>query len=161
SGATVQRCLHLLSAFYTWGGLHHGFTTNPAQVALKLPVVRKLIGAKPDPASIPFIEDREDVAKLFRALSEVVGVHYALGAMAGLRPGEATGLEWSAVNLVKRTIHVRRQVRDGVVGVPKSGRDRRVDILPGLLEVLKAWRKKNPDAELVCPAIGPRGGFLS
>ena len=39
--------------------------------------------------SIPFIEDRDDVGKLFRALPEVVGVHYALGAMAGLRPGEA------------------------------------------------------------------------
>jgi integrase len=39
------------------------------------------------------------------------------------------------------------------LGVPKSGKDRVVPIVPSLASVLKAWRKKNPKAELAAPSL--------
>ena len=50
-------------------------------------------------------------------------------------------------------ILVRRQLRQGKLGIPKSGKEREVPIVPGLAAVLKAWRKKKRKAELVAPSL--------
>jgi integrase len=69
-----------------------------------------------------------------------------------------------APRIEEGTIHVKRQLRHGSLGVPKSGKDRVVPIVPSLAVVLEAWRKKNPKAEPVAAPSrlrslqGPRPG---
>jgi integrase len=51
-----------------------------------------------------------------------------LGSDAGLRQGELVALEWGDVDLVAGTLTVRRSSWHGIVGTPKSGRDRKVPL---------------------------------
>jgi integrase len=82
-----------------------------------------------------------------------VPIAYLLSALAGLRPGEVLPLEWADVDLDRRRIHVRRNYRNGVISLPKSGKGREVPIVPYLLHELRTWRKKVPGAVLVCPPV--------
>lgn len=153
SPATAQRVVHLLSAFYVWLGKHHGVTTNPVRALKGDGDIRDLLRSTHDPKRVPFLKRKEDVAALFQALPRSINIVYALGALAGLRPGEAVALEWEAIDFEAGIILVRRQLREGRIGVPKSGKEREVPILPSLSAVLRAWRKKNPKAELVAPSL--------
>jgi integrase len=49
-------------------------------------------------------------------------------ARAGLRPGEAMGLQWTDLNFTKREILIERSFYDGVLGTTKTGRRRQVDM---------------------------------
>lgn len=153
SPATAQRVVHLLSAFYQWLGKHHGITTNPVRALKGDGDIRDLLRSTHDPKRVPFLQRKQEVAAVFGALPAPVNIVYALSALAGLRPGEALALEWASVDLEAGTIHVKRQLRHGSLGVPKSGKDRVVPIVPSLATVLKAWRKKNPKNELVAPSL--------
>jgi integrase len=82
-----------------------------------------------------------------------VPIAYLISALAGLRPGEVLPLEWKDVDLDRRVIHVRRNYRNGVISLPKSGKGREVPIVPYLLRELLPWRKKQPEAVLVCPPV--------
>jgi integrase len=83
-----------------------------------------------------------------------VPIAYLLSALAGLRPGEVLPLEWADVDLDRRVIHVRRNYRNGVISLPKSGKGREVPIVPYLDQELRAWRKNlHPNATLVCPPV--------
>jgi integrase len=154
SGATAQRVVHLLSAFYTWMSAHGHATANPVrELAKKLDpkALKKRLASIHRPDQTPFLKTKDDIARLFNALSEPVNIAYALSALAGLRPGEALALRWEDVDLDARKITVERQVHQGKEGVPKSGKGRRLDMVPSLQAVLTTWRKKNPQAVLVVP----------
>ena len=97
------------------------------------------------------MQSKEDVARIYQALPEPVNVAYALSALAGLRPGEVLGLEGADVDLERKQIAVRRQVRHGKVDVPKSGKPRVVPIFDGLRGALTARRAQHPTDVLVCP----------
>jgi len=76
-----------------------------------------------------------------------------LGADAGLRQGEIIALEWGDVDLVAGTLTVRRSSWKGLVGTPKSGRERKVPLTARLKAALKAHRHLK--SELVfCRADG-------
>lgn len=68
-----------------------------------------------------------------------------LGALAGLRRGEARALRWEAVDLKAGTLRVEASYtdKDGL-STPKAGSRRAVVIHPALCEVLKALRKESP-----------------
>jgi integrase len=153
SPGTTQRIVHLLSAFYGWLGKHQGVPNNPVRALKGDGDIRDLLRSTHDPKRVPFLKRKEDVAALFQALPRSINIVYALGALAGLRPGEAVALEWEAVDFDAGLILVRRQLREGRLGVPKSGKEREVPIVPSLSAVLKAWRKQNPKAELVAPSL--------
>jgi len=63
-----------------------------------------------------------------------------LGAHAGLRAGEIVGLEWSDINWDLRLITVQRAVWQGIVGLPKSNKIRRVPMSETLYQRLRAYR---------------------
>jgi integrase len=153
SPSSARLVVHLLSAFYVWLGKHQGVTNNPVRALKGDGDIRLLLRSTHDPKRVPFLKRKADVAAVFAALPRSINVLYALTALAGLRPGEAVALEWDAVDLDAGLIHVRRQLREGRLGIPKSGKDRMVPIVPSLGMVLKAWRKKNPKAELVAPSL--------
>ena len=70
-----------------------------------------------------------------------------LGAEAGLRQGETMALEWGDVDLVAGLLTVRRSSWKGVIGTPKSGRERKVPLTGRLRTALKAI--KHLKSELV------------
>ncbi|MEA2277912.1 MAG: hypothetical protein QOC78_2872 [Solirubrobacteraceae bacterium] len=73
-------------------------------------------------------------------------------AYAGLRPGEALALPWSAVR--DRTLLIDAAVSVGVVGETKTRRRRTVPLLPPLAADLAEWRLaagRPPDDALVFP----------
>jgi integrase len=76
-----------------------------------------------------------------------------LGSDAGLRQGELVALAWGDVNLVAGPLTVRRSSWHGIVGTPKSGRDRKVPLTARLGAALRAHRHLR--SELVfCHADG-------
>lgn len=153
SPSTSETVLHLLSAFYRWAIVQGHAEYNPVKAMLAgLTRPQRLqLQSKHRPEDVPFVKTKEDVARIYQALPEPVNTAYALSALAGLRPGEVLGLEWADVDLERKQITVRRQVRHGHVDVPKSGKPRVIPIFDGLRAALTAWRAKNPEAVLVCP----------
>jgi integrase len=76
-----------------------------------------------------------------------------LGSDAGLRQGEIVALEWGDVDLTAGTLTVRRSSWHGIVGTPKSGRERKVPLTARLRAALRAHRHLR--SELVfCHADG-------
>ncbi len=63
-----------------------------------------------------------------------------LGGDAGLRRGEAIALEWTDVDLRRRTMHVQRSSWNGHVTLPKGGRTRRLPLTERLAVALQAHR---------------------
>jgi integrase len=58
-------------------------------------------------------------------------------ARAGLRPGEAFGLQWDDVDFVERTLHVERSYSRGALDTTKTGESRRLDMSQELARVLR------------------------
>lgn len=156
--AGVERVLYVLSGFYRWAIRRKVVAHNPVRdyLADLERTERNAIRTTHDPRDTPFIKDRADVVKLFAELQEelpAAAIAYALSALAGLRPGEAVGLEWGDLDLDAGRAMVRRRVRHGEVHTPKSGKPREVPLVPSLVAVLRAWRAKVPaDEPLVVPS---------
>jgi len=78
----------------------------------------------------------------------------ATAAWTGLHQGEILGLQWEDVDFTSRFVDVRRTVgyRGGrlLVGSPKSGKARRVDLASPLVAWLQA-RKSLHEAEAAVP----------
>jgi integrase len=64
---------------------------------------------------------------------------------AGLRQGEMIALKWGDVDLVAGTLTVRRSSWRGLVGTPKSGRDRKIPLTVRLESALRACRHLRSD----------------
>jgi integrase len=73
-----------------------------------------------------------------------------LGGDAGLRRGEALALEWTDVDLRRRSMHVQRSSWNGHVTMPKSGRSRRLPLTERLAEALRAHRHLQGPRVLYC-----------
>ena len=57
----------------------------------------------------------------------------------GLRPSEASGLQWQDVDLARRLLHVRRSYHSHAYGEPKTKSARRtVELLPETVRILRA-----------------------
>lgn len=153
--ATIERVLHLLSAFFKYAVARKYTTTNPVKSYLGglSSKARAKLRSDHAPDATAHLQSVGDVVRVFQALPEPINVAFALSALAGLRPGEVLALSWEDVDLAGSVLHVRRQVRHGHVSMPKSGKGRDVDMVPSLAKVLVAWRKKHPDELLVVPPM--------
>jgi integrase len=154
SGATAQRCVYLLSAFYVWAIREKLTRNNPVRDLARDPVLngpKGILRSTHDPDATPYLKSRADVERLYRACPKPVNVAFLVSALAGLRPGEVIGLEWDDISLADRTIIVRRQVRHGRVGPPKNGKPRTVPIVGFLHAELTQWKKEAPAPRLVVP----------
>lgn len=96
------------------------------------------------------IPSSDEVGALLRAAPEGFRAFVALCAFAGLRPGEAQGLQVGAVDFLRRRINVERQIqRDGSSGrpaTPKWGSERVVFAADELLAELSAHIATHPPA---------------
>jgi integrase len=57
----------------------------------------------------------------------------------GLRAGEVLGLHRGDLNFHSRSIYVQRNWSRGILGTPKNGKARRVDMSQGLAKALTEW----------------------
>ncbi len=123
------------------------------KAALNTAVRRKLLpynpalGVELEPVRRPKVEPYEpdELGRfLDQATTHHLGPLFELMALTGLRRGEAVGLRWQDVDLVKGRLTVRQQIvrQKGqlLTGPPKtrSGEDRRVDLDSGTVGVLIA-----------------------
>jgi integrase len=157
SGPTAGRALTLLSSFLSWCVDEGRVATNAARVGLRHKDVKKLLTSKHDKDAMPYLKSWVEVMRLYRAIRDVSGTvsrAYLLSARAGLRPGETVALTWGDVDLDANTITVNKQVRNGKLGPPKSGKARIVPVGTELAKELAAWAKDrltDKDTDLVCP----------
>jgi len=133
---TIRVCVSLLSMLFESLREANPSLTNPGR---GLPEsLRRLMRSNHDPKTTPFIEDLEDVVRVFKALPQPVNVAFALGAFGGLRTGEVLALRWPRVKLATHRIHVCESVR----GPLKDKESRLVPIVDSLYEVLVAWSER-------------------
>jgi integrase len=70
-------------------------------------------------------------------------------ARTGARPGECMGLQWPDVNYTTRRIQIERAFHDGILGTPKTGKRRYVDMSVQLAAALSALRVEREKEKLV------------
>jgi integrase len=166
-------------ALYNWlreGGrsprtIH--YTHAVLRMALKDAVAKKILSSNPtDHAKVPKRakdagESGEEQTTV-RAMDDVQAArfleaarsdrYYALWAVlltGGLRPSEALGLKWSAVNLDEKKVYVARSLsRTGMDGwkllKPKTKKARRTVPLPSVaIQALRQWRKTTAEERLL------------
>lgn len=155
SSTTVGHCVRLLSTFFS-DLVERGLASaNPCRSVPRS--TRRLYRNAHDPRTTPFLERLDDIRRVFLALPQRYGMAFALGALAGLRPGEVLGLDWRDVDLATGRILVRQQVHRGELGPVKDDDSRIVPILPPLAPVLSEWRLLTGGTGLLF-APGARGG---
>lgn len=85
----------------------------------------------------------EQVGAIMIVADPAFRAFHALGAFAGLRLGEAAGLQVADCNVLRRSLDVRRQVQRAGAGqvevrAPTYGSERTVYLADGLLDLLSA-----------------------
>lgn len=142
--ATVAKCLATLSAIFSAALEDDLVTANPCtSLGKALKLKKKTTGARKalDPAQL---------SAFLGAAEGVYRVYFATLALAGLRPGEGLGLRWD--DWTGETLTVRRTWAPRIMGTPKSGKERTVQVRPTLVALLAAHR----EAANGCPWIFPR-----
>jgi integrase len=149
SPATVRLLMRLVSTLYTDLIDEGKASKNPARMLPKK--TRALFRPTYDPKKTPFIERKKDIVKVFKGLPAPTNVAFAISALAGLRPGEVRALKWVNVDLEHRLIYVRESAN----GPTKDKDSREAPMVPGLRDLLVAWKAKSPNPYhgLVCPPI--------
>lgn len=112
---------------------------------VRLPRLRKADAAMQLPAPA-------EVRAVIEAADREFRVFVALCAFAGLRLGEAAGLQVGDIDTASRTVDVRRQVQraagpDVVISLPKHGSERTVYLADGLLDLVRAHLLALPDRD--------------
>ena len=84
--------------------------------------------------------DFEEADRLVEAADPEWSAAIIVALKTGLRIGELVGLQWNDQDLPRGKLHVRRTIYRGVVGLPKGGTERTVDLPPSAVAALKAHR---------------------
>lgn len=86
--------------------------------------------------------DFEEANRLVEATSAdpLARAMIVLALNTGLRLGELLALRWDAVDLKAGRLHVREAVARGIVGTPKSGRNREVPLNDTAIAALRSWK---------------------
>ncbi len=153
SSQSVGNVVRLLSTFYTDLIEQRLAQANPGRGLPKS--TRRLIKSTHDPRQTAFIEKQSDIARIYSKLDQPFAAIFAVGALAGLRPGEIIGLEWGDVDIGARRLLVQRQVRHGRVGPTKSGKPRLVPIIEPLAKILAEWKLATGGEGLLFKPLNP------
>jgi integrase len=154
SSSTVRLLVRELSSLFS-DIVEQGHTkVNPIRTLPR--ATRRLIRPAHDPRTTPFVEQLADVRRIFLSLAEPINLAYALGALAGLRNGEALALRWVHVDMNSRRIHVRESVE----GPLKDIDSRIVPIQDALYPLLAEWRLRSKGEGRVVQSMRSDGEFL-
>jgi integrase len=154
SSSTVRLCIRELSSLFSDIVEQGHATANPVKALPR--ATRRLIRPSHDPRTTPFVERLQDVRRIFLQLPDPVNGAYALGALAGLRNGEALALKWAHVDMDTRRIHVRESVE----GPLKDIDSRIVPIQDALYPLLAKWKLRRGGEGTVVPPMRRDGMHL-
>jgi integrase len=121
----------------------HEVEARPRAPAREEPVeelpetTREALRSDCDWSKTPFLEKLSDVKRVYDGLDPPLDEMYAVGAFAGLRPGEVRALRAENVWLDRGLIHVCESVRNSRLGPPKNGKVRDVLLLDSLRPILE------------------------
>lgn len=156
STGTVQLVVRLLSTFFSDLVDAGDARGNPVKGLSK--ASRKKIKSQHDPKTTPFIEQLDDIRRLYLRLQpRQVQIAFATGVMAGLRTGEVLALEQDDIDFEARTIHVQRAMKDGKLTRLKDVDSRVVPLQDSLAPILREWFLERPGV-LVVPPVRRRKG---
>lgn len=162
SGATVERLVALLSRFFNDMRQTQGIDVPNPVAALDPTERRKLARGDHDPSKTPFLRTKDQIRAVYRELQTEPHIQaaFAVGAFGGLRTGELLALQWSDIDLKRKTIRVERQkvTSKRQVGPVKNNKSRTVPINDSLLPILRAWKAGCPPGPLLFAS--PRTGRL-
>ncbi len=137
SVSTVRRIRHVLSQALDQG-VRWGVVTRNVAKLTKGPKAQRVEGRTLTP---------KQARTLCKALlTEDHGALYLTMLQTGIRRGEALGLKWTDVDLVKATLTIRRQLQRNSAGVlvtidTKTAKSRRtVNLSPGVVGALKTLK---------------------
>ncbi|WP_342378123.1 tyrosine-type recombinase/integrase [Myxococcus stipitatus] len=82
----------------------------------------------------------EEAERLLNAAEPNWRTLILLALKTGLRHGELIGLQWGDLDLRRGKLTVQRSIWQGATGLPKSGRERTVDLPGSVVEALKKHR---------------------
>lgn len=88
--------------------------------------------------------DAADLTTFLEAVRAAAPQWYALTValtLTGARFGEVSALRWDDIDDAARVIHIRRAHYRGTLGTPKTGKSRKVPLLPELRDVLQSHRR--------------------
>ena len=101
--------------------------------------VPKVKWMKAPPPEFDFL-DFHEAERLIKAADDEWRSMITLALKTGLRQGELLALRWDDVDLVTGRLVVRRNVVRGIIGTPKSGKQREVPLSPSAVKTLKGHR---------------------
>jgi integrase len=145
--ASIHKAMTLLQGVVQRACEWDRLASNPARAVRKRAAARARAVEPLTPDAVETIREWLKLRGLIRDATLVSVLAYA-----GLRPGEALALPWSAVR--DRTLLIDAAVSVGVVGETKTRRRRTVRLLPPLAADLAEWRLaagRPPDDALVFP----------
>lgn len=108
-----------------------------------LRVVPKFRWMKIPESRFRFLDFDEADRLLTAAKEEPDQAWWAMALVAlntGMRQGELLAIEWDDIDLVAARLVVRRSVTRGVLGTPKSGRNRQIDLNSRVVAALRSHR---------------------
>lgn len=85
-------------------------------------------------------DEYERIVEAAKRLDPRYHIMVLLGGDAGLRPGEVRALQWVSIDFRRRLLTVERAEYDGIVGLPKHDKIRRVPMTKRLTAALQAHR---------------------
>lgn len=145
---TIRHHVWLLGQVFSYAARSRAISYNPVR-DVELPTDRSL-GRLPYAPHFLTAEEVEQIAQHLDAAypDTLHGSLVRFMAWTGLRTGEVSGLNIGDVDLLRKTISVRRtrSVRGGVwtEHTPKSGRSRTVPLMPWVVDDLNALLSSHP-----------------
>ncbi|MDP2630223.1 MAG: tyrosine-type recombinase/integrase, partial [Candidatus Uhrbacteria bacterium] len=104
--------------------------------------VPKMKFLKVPPSKFDFLSE-DECGQLLAAISDQFWYSMVLTAMkTGLRLSELIGLRWEDMSLSRQMLSVKRGIVRGVVGSPKSNKERHIPLTLELCDVLRQRAKK-------------------
>jgi len=84
----------------------------------------------------------EEIYQILDYVPEQIRAFFAIGFFTGMRTGEIIALRWSHVDFEAGMIHVRKSIRQGIEGPPKTKNSiRDIEIIDALMPYLKKHRE--------------------
>ncbi len=154
--ATVQRGHRLLSTLWSDLAERPRETGAIADPTKRLPrSTRALMRPDSDPRLVPYLRRPEDVARVYRRMTGVPALAFAVASRLGLRTGEILGLHVEDLDLERRQAAISRAVARGRLGPVKDYEARILPIPADLLPLLREAALARGGRGLLCPPARP------